>query len=77
LWHNGQQVASNGIHVFTPVNDKVFDNINHNGLQISLVDYTRVDYNGSNIGFATQFLSGYDVVFREVKQGENILNLFE
>ncbi len=32
LWHNDQKIADNGRHVFTIVNDKVFDNMNPNGM---------------------------------------------
>ncbi len=75
LWHNGVKVADNGIHVFTPVNNKIFDNMNHNGLQTSLFDYMKVDYNATGVGFETQFANGYDVVFREIKIGEDILKI--
>jgi hypothetical protein len=75
LWHNGQKIADNGVHVFTPVNNKIFDNINHNGLEVNIGDYTKVDYNATGVGFETQFGKGYDVVFREIKEGEDILKI--
>ncbi|MEM9546231.1 MAG: Hint domain-containing protein [Bacteroidota bacterium] len=32
LWHNGQKVADNGLHVFTPANGKIYDNMQPNGM---------------------------------------------
>lgn len=67
LWHNGAEIAENGIHIFTPVNNKVFDNINHNGTNFDIVEYTNL--------FDTR--AGFKIQFREILEGEDILKINE
>ena len=35
LWHDGKEIATNGLHVGTPVNGKMFDNLHPDGLDIT------------------------------------------
>jgi len=34
LWHNDQKIADNGLHVYTIMNDKVYDNMNPDGMDL-------------------------------------------
>jgi hypothetical protein len=34
IYHNGQEIATNGLHVGTPINGKMYDNMNPNGMNL-------------------------------------------
>ncbi|MDN3635958.1 papain fold toxin domain-containing protein [Neolewinella lacunae] len=34
IYHNGEEIATNGLHVGTPINGKMFDNMNPNGMDV-------------------------------------------
>ena len=34
IYHNGEEIATNGLHVGTPINGKMYDNMNPNGMDL-------------------------------------------
>ena len=63
----GAQIAENGIHIFTPINNTIFDNINFEGTNMNIADYTNL--------FETR--DSFKIQFREILVGKDILKINE